>query len=336
MSVRTFEYKQEKAEEWLWKGQPEMSIEIPEEFIQEIFAYVDAVPTEISGLGDIEIEGDVLKIVKLRMFKQECTSGETTIDPQQLEEMTVQAAESNDDMSKLRLWWHSHANMSTFWSGQDETCIKDLLGCFRDYVVSIVVNKKRDLLARLDIRHKMMGREVTHTHHRLKVNVVRIINKTLEERVKEEVERLVSTPAAKMAATDSSRDTNYRAGSQHGGSPSYHRSRIEHQGRISEPYKSGKMLIGFGYVHAITGYKWDALKKDFVKPENDTEHTGIITALRAIRKHEEQSGSSWKKKQCETCGSERKVKYHHIYQGSLCKTCRGSINREVSKHGCGV
>lgn len=45
------------------------------------------------------------------------------------------------------VWWHSHSNFATFWSGTDLACVKKWIG---QELLSIVTNNKGDILAKLD------------------------------------------------------------------------------------------------------------------------------------------------------------------------------------------
>ena len=45
----------------------------------------------------------------------------------------------------------SHADMPTFWSGTDEACVKDLGGTQGEYFISLVTNRKGEVLVRLDV-----------------------------------------------------------------------------------------------------------------------------------------------------------------------------------------
>jgi len=53
------------------------------------------------------------------------------------------------DSRKLHCWAHSHGSMSVFWSGTDDDCISGLANS--EWLLSLVVNKKRDSMSRLDL-----------------------------------------------------------------------------------------------------------------------------------------------------------------------------------------
>jgi hypothetical protein len=63
--------------------------------------------------------------------------------------LTELAAEGVE--GQLRAWVHSHADMEVFWSNTDDRCIEGLQG--NPYTVSVVVNRKGDVRARIDVFH---------------------------------------------------------------------------------------------------------------------------------------------------------------------------------------
>lgn len=148
-----FEHKQ-ASEMGLTFQKEGMRILIAPELLQEIKYICSNVETEVSGLGDVERIPEGYVITKLRFFEQECTASETEIKPETLEKLSQSAIDNNEDLTSMRLWWHSHAKMGVFWSKTDDDCIESLLSAFsgsdKRYVMSIVVNHKGELLARMD------------------------------------------------------------------------------------------------------------------------------------------------------------------------------------------
>jgi hypothetical protein len=55
---------------------------------------------------------------------------------------------NGEDMSSYNVWWHSHGSMGVFWSTTDEKTVGTTSGS--DYMISIVMNKKLEVLSRLD------------------------------------------------------------------------------------------------------------------------------------------------------------------------------------------
>ena len=116
-----------------------------------IMEYAQAADGEISGFGSINRNTDIFDKL-FPILPQKCSGGETDMDAEFLHLFTTSGQSATYDV-----WWHSHANGGTFWSGQDESCINELGkslcagGNIPRPILSIVVNKKRGYLARVDI-----------------------------------------------------------------------------------------------------------------------------------------------------------------------------------------
>jgi hypothetical protein len=119
---------------------------------------VDIAIGEVSCLGIVEEikdsnSGSITALVVTDFFlvKQHCSADETTMDPQAVAELMTNLETQSVDSRKLRCWAHSHGGMSVFWSGTDDECINGLAN--GEYLLSLVVNKKRDAMCRLDQYH---------------------------------------------------------------------------------------------------------------------------------------------------------------------------------------
>ena len=66
-----------------------------------------------------------------------------------LQEALAKVLVTHPAPQNVRAWVHSHARLGVFWSQQDEACIEGLANdaC----LISIVVNKKREFKARIDV-----------------------------------------------------------------------------------------------------------------------------------------------------------------------------------------
>ena len=112
--------------------------------------WVDLADGEVSGLGLVEEQTDegrlitALKVTKVFLPKQTCTGANTELEPNSVAQVMVDVP----DPARLRLWWHSHGDMDTFWSGTDEDTIRRLAN--DGLLLSVVMNKAGKMLARLD------------------------------------------------------------------------------------------------------------------------------------------------------------------------------------------
>lgn len=72
---------------------------------------------ECSGMGKVQIlDGGIIKIIDAFMVKQKNSGAETEMDADHFAKMMYEKREVPGSWS---FWWHSHANMDTFWSGTD-------------------------------------------------------------------------------------------------------------------------------------------------------------------------------------------------------------------------
>lgn len=233
-----YEYRRASAMDMKYNPE-QLNVFIKPDLLNEILFIAKNVETEVSGLGDVVKVKNGFEIVKLRFFEQECTASETEIKPEQLDLLGREANERGEDLSSMRLWWHSHAKMSTFWSGQDESCIKSLLSAFEDYLISIVVNHAGDLLCRMDFV-KPIGITVNH----VPVKVCYDMPEVKETELKDMIAKNVKTKYATYT---------YRG---KGGGYRYE----EEEPRVSGEYDHSIAA----WKHKTTGDIWDWLKKEWI------------------------------------------------------------------------
>ena len=120
----------------------------PKEY-QKLFEWVKLAPGEISFMGLVEDQEGQPCISKIFLLEQECTSAETDIDQKVLGALQEKLLRTDDSAKNMRAWIHSHADMSTFWSGTDKSTIESF--GTNNLFVSIVVNKKHEIKCRIDI-----------------------------------------------------------------------------------------------------------------------------------------------------------------------------------------
>lgn len=137
-------------------------ITIPSDVYYELCEYVKYYDTEVSGCGLVErinhVVGDKdssvssveYKIIEIFLPKEQDNSGSATdIKPETIHALMVELIELGKDVQKLKLHWHSHANMGVFHSGTDEDNYNTLAN--GDFLVSLVGNHDLDFLGRIDI-----------------------------------------------------------------------------------------------------------------------------------------------------------------------------------------
>lgn len=116
--------------------------------LEQYETYVRLSPGEVSGLGEVVTTADGrLLINKLYLFEQEATATDTTISEETISKFLTDSVRLGANLELLKLWWHSHADMGVFWSGQDDSTIENFKN---SWMLSVVANKKGEYLARLD------------------------------------------------------------------------------------------------------------------------------------------------------------------------------------------
>ncbi len=128
-----------------------MKIVIQSQAWEKIMQYTDLAVGEISGLGKVEKIDGYLTVTDVEIFEQETSGAHSTIPTEALAKFQDDVVKKGGSMKNYTLWWHSHAHMGVFFSGTDTTTIDGSTEF--PYLVSLVVNKKGEYKARLDIHH---------------------------------------------------------------------------------------------------------------------------------------------------------------------------------------
>lgn len=129
-----------------------ITLDIPFPVFCKFAALVEVCPYEISALGKVEKKGNDLKLTDIKLFRQQVGYSHTVIDRRDLGRFYYELMQKEEDVSQWKCWLHSHADFAVFWSATDEETIKDFDNDLSsdNWMLSIVMNKKKDLLARVD------------------------------------------------------------------------------------------------------------------------------------------------------------------------------------------
>ncbi|MCB9367508.1 MAG: hypothetical protein H6507_00130 [Calditrichaeota bacterium] len=135
-----------------------IKIQVEATAMQKLWLWTDMAKGEVSCLGLVDevVDADSKRITALVvtdffLVKQNCSYDETDMDIADVARLITELESKGIDSRKLRCWAHSHGSMSVFWSGQDNTCIDGLAN--GEWLLSLVVNKRRDTIMRLDQYH---------------------------------------------------------------------------------------------------------------------------------------------------------------------------------------
>ena len=113
-------------------------------------AFIDAATEEIAWLGLVEQNENVYTIKDVKLVKQKTTATTAEIDEEGLQEFAEEliASGKEDELGNIRMWGHSHVEMSVTPSGQDDSTFKEYYQkC--PYFIRLIGNKKGEM--RIDI-----------------------------------------------------------------------------------------------------------------------------------------------------------------------------------------
>jgi hypothetical protein len=110
--------------------------------------YTTRCPYEIGGLGTVAQAGEDFVVEEVFVLDQDVNDIATRLEPESVHGLLLSIVADGGDPSALRLWWHSHARESVFWSGEDEETIDRFQN---DGMLSVVTNHRGQVLARIDV-----------------------------------------------------------------------------------------------------------------------------------------------------------------------------------------
>lgn len=217
------------------------------EALSEMFGYVDEFDTECGGMaqveriehkfddGDIEYEYRISEI----FLPNQCNTGSTTdINAEEMGKLLEELIAQDKDTSKLRGHWHSHVNMSVFHSGTDSDNYDDLRT--GSWLVSIVANKKGDLLGRVDF-YEPVRMSITG----LPIFLVSENDKRIEDKVKANVARVKKYEEDNRKVKYSNNYSGYGSFGGHLGDTSYMPSEVATDYGCDDDYIESDLIVNF-------------------------------------------------------------------------------------------
>ena len=145
-----------------------MNVKLMERFAPKIYINIDALnkmreyirqsSLEIGWLGTCEKEGNDYFITDVFLFKQEVHATTTEITTEGLNEFAMDVLQRPDGVdiwNNMKVWGHSHVNMSTSPSGQDDEQIEVFAENADDFFIRIIANKQDDF--RIDLYDFLTG-----------------------------------------------------------------------------------------------------------------------------------------------------------------------------------
>lgn len=151
--------------------------------------YALAADGEISGLGKCHaLNEEAILVDDIYCLKQTSSGVHTELDKEAIAEFYEKMHKAKQDISQLRLWWHSHADMKSFFSGTDDETLKLGFKC-DSYMVSVVINHDLEMVGKIELFKPFK--------YSLDATVgIYLEDKKLEARIKAEVEEKVTSPVA--------------------------------------------------------------------------------------------------------------------------------------------
>src|SRR3990167_7646109 len=120
-----------------------------EGFLRRLWIYTCATHEEVSALGEVEVQGSRLYIPnELHILPQERGPGHVELDMDEVAKFLTQHVRAGKNPERVRLWFHTHVNMSVFWSKTDEDTI-ERLAAMMPLVVAVVTNQSGEALWRI-------------------------------------------------------------------------------------------------------------------------------------------------------------------------------------------
>ena len=193
-----------------------LSLYIHEAAKRRLDLYSAECPLEISGVGEVWLvpgaSGNPIVISQVFLLEQVSSHAHTELTAGGLASLLGERAAAGLPSESIRLWWHSHAAMPAFWSATDEAAISSFN--YVGWLVSIVTNRRGEILARLDI-FPSTSQPLRRT---FAAALIELPHSDEEERaeVRAEIQRKVRrarvprTPEVRVAVTAASARRNWR------------------------------------------------------------------------------------------------------------------------------
>lgn len=174
-----------------------MNINLTKKAYDKIMYIVGKCDKEVSGFGTTTYNDKTkdFTVHDIFLLDQEVGSAHTDIDAASLNRLAYQCTK-NKVKGELNYWWHSHVNMSVFWSGQDKQTIEDLGK--NGYIVASVFNKKAEIRSAVCAKSVTPFGESLFFRDEVSTNILDYYPANLvtqwDKEIKEKVKEKVYTP----------------------------------------------------------------------------------------------------------------------------------------------
>jgi hypothetical protein len=121
-------------------------IYIQKEALEEMYHFVNLCDKEIGWLGTVEREDDETFVIQeVFLLEQDVSHTHTKFDPDSIAKFyneILQLENGNDLANQMKFWGHSHVNMDTFASGQDDLQMDEFRDNGNEWFIRGIFNKK--------------------------------------------------------------------------------------------------------------------------------------------------------------------------------------------------
>lgn len=151
--------------------------------LTKMLGYAQATVEEISGVGAIEKIDGLLVVTQIYLLEQECSSVTTEINSDALGKLMLDLVKQGKE-ANLKLWWHSHASMDTFWSKTDDDTGRIISKA--DWAFRVVINRNDQIKVSADVNEPF-----PHTVHDLNLKIYNPGEKEIYKECRKEVKEKV-------------------------------------------------------------------------------------------------------------------------------------------------
>ena len=150
---------------------PTPRVSFTQKALDKMGAYVGLMSQEIAWMSTVERVGpSQFVITDCHLFGQAVHATTAEIDPEKLGELVHEILRENpadgiNIVNSLKAWGHSHVNMGTSPSGQDDRQMDDFAQTVGDYMIRVIANKKGDIRVCLwDYESGLIYEDLPWTH----------------------------------------------------------------------------------------------------------------------------------------------------------------------------
>jgi len=214
-------------------------------------ASYDEFKSEIGGflIATKDKDGDII-LSTPEILEQEVTGGTTEMEKVAVADYYVKSAMKYGKDVRF-VWWHSHANMSAFWSGTDTNTMKEYKN--DDWSAFLVVNIRGEYKFRICIWNPIIA------HEDIELHILDAKPKAVPKSIKDSVSKLCNKPVTVM--------TNYmKNGKQTSDRDSYIHN-----------YYGGNYQSHFDHKHGFSGDKMYDSSLEILGEWNDLYTEGQFT-----------------------------------------------------------